>query len=413
MQSLAQSSNLHKSAEECVLSFPGVVAAIIFSCGPFMYATIFNHGLFLYLAILFIFSVFIQAFFLDKNHSLRLKPSLGLQPLFFMFCVCLFWQLLSFLWSSSLSVSNIYSYIKVMLFFLLLSIPRYTERDKRLMLIMQTVIICIANYMMLIQAETIMQAGSERLTFSFFGVPQDPNYLAFFYVTPMVVLFSMMIATKRPFFLRLFSAFLILFLLYGLLRTGSRGALAGISLALIVYFICHKKTAWWKAVLFVLIGLLFILVLLTQGLSLLPKSVAERFSLNSIISTGGAGRTDIWLKYLIAIFSNRFILIFGAGNSSGQPNLNMSAHNYIIESWYEYGLIGIALLSIFFFILIRATLKKKNNLSFSIIVGALSIAAFLSVGRMLPFWLCLTLATVLSLPTKAEDKKSYYPPNKF
>jgi len=384
-------------------TLPGITVAIMFACGPFMFATVGGRGLFLYLAALFFLSIFIQAGFINAQRAFRFSASKELRNSIVTFCLCLFWQLFSFLWSAALSFNNVYAYIKVMLFFLLLSIPSYTKHDKKLMVFAQAFIVCIVNFVMITQGETIVEEGSERLTFSFFGVPQDPNYLAFLYIVPALTFWSIIISKQRHPILRILSGALLLFLLYGLLSTGSRGALIGIFVALIIYFIFQKKLVFWKAAFFIGVGCLLLGLLLTIGVKYLPESVAERFTLDNITESGGSNRTLIWQKYLETIFHDASIFFFGSGNSSGRTTLISSAHNYIIESWFDYGLIGLGGIALFFFNLIFSAWKKKNSFSFAIILGALAMAFFLSVGKMLQFWLCITIANILVLPCKAES----------
>lgn len=394
--------NLHTTSkkERHFLSLPGIVAASMFACGPFMFATIGGRGLFLYLAVLFFLSIFVQAFFIDHTRSLNLKPSSELKRALSPFLACFFWQLFSFLWSAALSASAIYAYLKVMMFFLFLSIPRYTGVDKKLMIVAQIPIVCMATFLMIISGDTISEVGSERLTFSFFGIPQDPNYLAYFFIAPMLFLFATVISKKHRLLWRLLCLALLLFLSFGVLCTGSRGALIGIGIMLLIYFFRYKKMAPWKCVIALLLLLLLLYLFLTFGLRFLPESVAERFTIGNIIESGGSNRTNIWEKYCATIFSSPLILLFGAGNSTEVFNMRISAHNYIIGSWYEYGIVGVALLVILYRSSFKKAVEKKNSFSFCILVGALIMALFLSVSRMLPFWLCITLANILNLAEK-------------
>lgn len=393
------------------LSLPGIVAAAMFACGPFMFATIGGRGLFLYMAVLFFLSIFVQAFFIDSNRSLNLKPSPELKRALFPFLACLFWQLFSFLWSAALSTTTIYAYIKIMMFFLFLSIPRYTGADKKLMVIAQIPIVCIATLLMITSGDTISEVGSERLTFSFFGIPQDPNYLAYFFIAPMLFLFAIVISKKKRLIWRILCLVLLLFLSFGVLTTGSRGALIGIGIAILVYFFRYKKMAWWKGAIALALLLLLLYLFLTFGLRFLPESVAERFTIENVIESGGSNRTSIWKKFCTAIFSSPLILLFGAGNSTEVFNLQVSAHNYLLESWYEYGVVGVALLVFFFRSSIKKALAKENHFIFCMLICALIMALFLSVSRMLPFWLCITLSNILCLSDKSRFAAHSHPQN--
>lgn len=389
-------------------TLPGICAALMFACGPFMFATIGGRGLFLYLTVLFVLSLLAQALIFDSRHALTFSISTEASRVLGPFLICLFWQLLTFLWSPAFSFASIYAYAKTVLFFLILSLPKYTKADKKLMLVAQTAIIVVATVVLLTQEVTSSAGGmvSDRLTFSFFGVEQDPNYLALFYVAPFVSLLSVSLEKGRHVVLRLGALGLLAFMLFGLLNTGSRGALVGIGVTSIVFFAKTKKMRWWQFLLMILAAAALIVVLLELLGLILPESIADRFTIEAILESGGSGRTEIWEKYLKSIIKTPLYLLFGAGNSSCVP-LNFSdAHNYILEAWFEYGLVGIVCLVFFYFVLFRTALRDKNDISFTVIIGALTMAMFLSVGHMLPFWLCITLANVLHMPEKELPTRS-------
>ena len=386
------------------LTLPGIVVAAMFACGPFMFATIGGRGLFLYLAILFALSILLQAFAFDKRHALSLTVNKEVNIIITPFLICLLWQLISFFWSPALSFASIYAYLKTMLFFLLLSLPRYSKADKKLMLVAQTAIIILATVVLLTQKETSSAGGAvtERLTFTFFGVEQDPNYLAFFYVGPFVTLLSVASDKCRHILARLGSITLLAFLTFGILSTGSRGALLGIVVATVIFLATKTTLRWWKF-LSIIIGSALLAVVLFKSISqFLPESIADRFTLDHILESGGSGRTEIWERYITNLIKNPLYLLVGAGNSSCVSINYADAHNYFLESWFDFGIIGVAISIFFYFVFFRSVIKAKNHLSFTIIIGALVMAMFLSVNRMLPFWLCLTLANILHLPNKEE-----------
>ena len=394
-------------SKKYVFTLPGITAALMFACGPFMFATIGGRGLFLYLAILFALSIAVQAFFIDSKHALSLVPNDTVNTVITPFLLCLLWQLITFLWSPVFSFSAMYTYMKTVLFFVFLSLPKYTKADKNLILFAQTAVIVAATVILLTHGVTSSAGGAttDRLTFSFFGVEQDPNYLAFFFVAPFVALLSLTTSKNRRIVVRIGAVALMAFLSFGILSTGSRGALLGIAAAFIVFFARKTQMRPWKFLLLTLAAIALAIVLLKAVSTFLPESIADRFTLDNILENGGSGRTDIWKRYIDKLLKNPLYLLFGAGNSSSVSVNSSAAHNYILECWFEYGLVGVACLVFFFFVIFRSVLRVKNNCSFAIIISALVMSMFLSVSRMLPFWLCITLANILHLPEKDDSPK--------
>jgi len=373
------------------ITLSGVPAAIMFACGPFLYANIAGRGLFLYLAMFFAACVLLQA---ARNKGTLVIRRDGIVS---WFVVCVAYQLLSFLWSPVNSGDALYTYTKVVLFFLMLSVCKFSSADRKLMIIAQSLIAIIAVAVML-TTKSYFEAGSwtsERLTFTFFGTALDPNYMCFLLVMPILFLLEKVCQKdEHGRFYRIICFVLLAYLLWGVLNTGSRGGLIGIVIACAIYLMSRTKLTLKK----ILVSILVTVVAVTafqELLRFLPREVAERFSFEAVVEDRGTGRFDIWQDYLRTIFSDLWNIVFGAGNMSSVQTMGHAAHNYFLETLYEGGLIGAILMVIFYAKIIRKAYQKKQWLAFSGVIGALAMSMSLSCSRMLEFWLCITLANAL------------------
>ena len=94
----------------------------------------------------------------------------------------------------------------------------------------------------------------------------------------------------------------------------------------------------------------------TSAVQELLRIVEVRFSYASDLSELTTGRTDLWLKYWNELTHNAWLTLFGEGYSS--VTLDQAAsHNTIIQSVFQFGLLGAPALCIW----VACTLKKACN----------------------------------------------------
>ena len=374
------------------LTIRGIAAAALLACSPFMYGLLFGRGIFLYLAFFFIFALLTYA--LVKNSG---RISIQVRTTEKLFCACMLWEVFTYLWSPATSGDSIYAMVKIILLFLLLSTCCYSWKEKQLMQWSTVAVAVFAIYSVLTSNKVFSTEGVDamRVSFSFFGVMQDPNYLCFFFVMPVAFLISGTLDSNGNIMKRLLCGGILLYLLYGIMRTGSRGGVIG-AVTVIAVYLCVFQKQKWKTIL--LIGLVTVMVVLAYDwfISLLPKEIANRFTIDNVLSNGGSNRFSNWEKYLSFVFSDPFFVLFGYGNGGGSYHFGYAAHNYLVETWFEYGLTGIILLGFFYWSILKQARKNGNWVAYSAMWGTLALAMTLSVGKILYFWLAVIFANMMS-----------------
>lgn len=370
------------------ITFVGLGTALLFICGPFMYAIIFGRGLFLYIAAVYIGAILLQA---AKNSG---RLSYHWDKIVQYYMLLALWQTITFIWSPARNGANLYEFSKIILIVFLVIIQRFSDQDRNLMLLSQTVVAVVAVFVMQRTGSQFAGVGNaaNRSTFDFFGVTQDPNYMCYFIVAPCMYLFAAVLEGARgKKILRVISWILCAYLVYGVLSTGSRGGLMGIAIGILTYLLFRKRIGTKS-----LLALLALTMIASIGydlvITVLPQSIVNRYTMENMLADGGSGRLTIWGNYFTHLLSNPFYFFFGTGAFSCETVMFRSAHNYIIEVAFEYGIVGLVLHILFFGRIIKAAKKSQNWIALSIVVATLVIGLTLSVSRMLQFWLAIIMA---------------------
>ena len=152
-----------------------------------------------------------------------------------------------------------------------------------------------------------------------------------------------------------------------------------------------------KMAYFAVVAGLFLLVALgvDEILSLLPPSVASRFSSLSLDSGAGSLRFEAWEDVLGAYLSSDLIhQLFGHGyGSTMQVTFNgLVAHNTFIEVLYSFGMLGFLAFSLLLLFALIAAFRKKNYALVAALVGFYLLIATLTDSSSKTLWVMLTLA---------------------
>lgn len=159
------------------------------------------------------------------------------------------------------------------------------------------------------------------------------------------------------------SLLILIIILTAVISLKSTALLAIITCMVIWYFYKSNKKRYdiLKLVVFPVIALMFLFILI----NILKKNRSMDFFdifVKQNINDGGNGRISIWLHVMKTIFSqNIFNLIFGKGYHSVELLIGMMAHNDFIEAFYDYGLIGLIIFTIFYFSLWYKTLNMIRD----------------------------------------------------
>ena len=108
------------------------------------------------------------------------------------------------------------------------------------------------------------------------------------------------------------------------------------------------------------------------------------------ISSTTTNRSDIWIDFLNRIMSDLKVFLFGAGMNATLE----SAHNFYIEYWYFFGLLGVILFLMYITTTAFRAKKSVNRANFNkqlliLIIPIMFRALGISLMAFMNFWLAL------------------------
>jgi len=279
------------------------------------------------------------AFFL-----LQKRPVLKLAPAQIAWTVLALWMAASGVWA--VDVGSWWSlnsqFLNLYLLYVLLSIAPVDELDIRGVL----TIVALTGLVAGAYGIYLFQHGSApgRVWLQIdTGVTQDPNSFAASLLLPIALLITTALSAARRLH-RLAGAAGVLISIGGVYVTGSRGALLAIA-AIFAYFLWRSRHR-----------VKLLLIAIAAALMSLPFAELLNQRLSNAISSGGAGRLDIW-KVGFEAFTRHWLVGVGVGNFSAAYNesfisvyqrvlvgWNRGAHNLFVATGVELGIVGIALM---------------------------------------------------------------------
>ena len=266
-------------------------------------------------------------------------------------------------------------------------------------------------------APTSSFGDSSRLA----GQVENPNELAATLVAGFVLALGLVFVSKRAPVLRLAAGFLAGFMLFGIVLTVSRGGLVSLAVAGIAAIILGGR---WRPQM-LLFASACVAVTIFYFAFLAPPAARQHVTAGN----GGTGREDVW-KVGWRMVEAHPLEGVGAGNFHTssihyllvQPGLlrrsdfiadtQKVAHNVYLQTWAELGAIGLALLLILVFAVLRSgfqairAFEKLGNLQMEIlaraqviaVVGLLASLFFSSDEYKKQLWLLLAmLPTMLAI----------------
>lgn len=243
---------------------------------------------------------------------------------------------------------------------------------------------------------TAMTVG--RATLSIGGHAIDQNNLAVALAMPGLCAFDMtwrMAETNRSRILYMGSTLLIAF---AILMTGSRGGLMAFIVSIGVYIMLTKGKLKWQLILAVVI----LAILGSFAMEYyLPEDIASRFTLQSVLQSGGTGRTDIWLnalrEYARALMPRQ---LFGYGFGTfpyfhrNAYGIYAAAHNDLIQVLIELGIVGLGLYGYMWCVLFGKAKKCVEPLAMALLICTLIAGLSMEMLVKKMFWNALFLAIV-------------------
>ena len=202
----------------------------------------------------------------------------------------------------------------------------------------------------------------------------------------------------------------VIFVLVIVLLTGSRGGLLSLVVVFFVH-ICVNFAHSKHTIRNIILTVVFISVLLVSFdfiLTLLPESVAERFSWDYIAENGTTGRSAIW-AFLLRHFSEDSILRMLFGHGYGTVTIvnthnSLVAHNLYLENLIALGIVGLLLQLIMQASVIRLLLKYRLYTLLGAYMGMLCMCLTLSLVAYKPIWNIMLVTVAIDFFEKSKGR---------
>jgi O-antigen ligase len=293
---------------------------------------------------------------------------------------------------------NLRGILETTLLFLLITSRIYNKREKSFLLNAWVIVGVIAVLLMLTGAVE-MANGAGRVTLGIGGANEDPNQLCGYFFLPILVCIERLTYKNKKAIEKIFYVILILAMIYVVFITGSRGGLIAVVASILTFSFFAIRGIMNKIKVFVsliLISAVFVIALYP----LLPSSVTERFTVQSVQEDKGSGRLDIWLVIWRAITYNDNSLLYGYGLGSTTGFLISSgshstvAHNHWLQIWCDQGFIGVFL---FFMTMVAGFGRtyKFNKIVALSLFGMFVLSQSLTLyAAYKPFWNVLMMSAI-------------------
>lgn len=288
-----------------------------------------------------------------------------------------------FLKADSDCIDNVIGYILNAALYICLTIVPYNKAELELMEKIQILLLLILNVLTLFSNGIL----ADRTTLMIMGQTSDPNYFVGYFIFPLTVALKKLVSGKHSFLYLL----LIAVTLYSVFLSGSRGGFLAIAVT-IAGFAFLYPSSFAKRILFLFGGLIVLVVLWVVFKPILPEIIVERMSIESVVESGGSGRTLIWKSMLCSIMDQPENLLFGRGINTrfrlfaGGKWDGVVAHNQIIQILYNQGLVGLFSFLLLTGISFFRCVKHRKTVAIAI-VGMMALSVSLSFNQTTrTFW---------------------------
>lgn len=389
-----------------------IMAALCFAMTPFSGIKIAGRGISLYLYALFA---------ITATHSIyKSHGRIRIESTQWIYIFLLLYFIISYMWtpphSGNVVVEGDYSaFINGTFFVLLLMLFKYSASGKKLFQFSSFAgALGMALYMLFSSSGTYSYQFSNRVTLAIGDSVSEANYLSFLLIVPAGYAVSRILDSKYNKAYRVFSGVSIFLFLYILLFTGSRsGILAVVATAFfaIVLTLFNSRKIKLGALAALTVFGVAIAIILPNIIDQLPTAIASRLTLqNFLFATSGAnGRLDIWQRAFDALGkeNNVLLLLFGHGFLSSEVTFGLTLHNLFLQVLYEQGVLGLVVICILFYRIIKDSISSHNVIIMSSIIGTLILCMSLAGVISRFFWINLSMLIICSRPNKKVKEDEY------
>lgn len=243
---------------------------------------------------------------------------------------------------------------------------------------------------------------SGRISFTTGGATADNNNLAISLSISIVAGLSLIYRRKPNRYFRILVIVGCIILSIAVFFTGSRGGLLALVVGLVAFVLLSDSGIKTRTVVLVAMCILVTVYILQN---VLTAEIAARFSISSVLASGGTGRVEIWGKTYDLYRSAsplRWFVGYGYGSA---PYLLQSyfgraraVHNDVIQTLLELGIVG---LSMYFFMWKEAfknafSRRYAAGFAFLVIIAVGSLSMELLIKKVLwnSFYLAIMCAPV-------------------
>lgn len=251
--------------------------------------------------------------------------------------------------------------VQAFLVLLLISMRVYNEEEQK-MIENIWIIVGIICAIVCITSTTTINQYENRIQIYILGYEEDVNQYPMYFTMPLVVAIKRIIDKSK---LTPLYAGLIVAILYSVLKLGSRGGLIGIVCGIFACILFGAKSLKSKIGIMLAVVVVAVVVVLVF-FPLLPEDVQQRFTVESVVETGGTGRVDIWKFSLNYTFEKPERIMFGSGLLSTYsifPSTakvsNVVCHNQFIQTFFDQGIFGLALYIATYAVCIGRNIRKN------------------------------------------------------
>lgn len=354
---------------------------------PFEEAIAFGFGSVLKIVGILII-IFSFIFYVSRKLSSIIKPLL----------LWMIFMVVSILWCDSSQFWEAFIIIYLGQVILLVALEYVKIQDFNFKMIDMGLVLtgCVASYVLIKFPATSMFTDEGRRTIMINGTSLDPNIVAATIILGLHITTNFFLICSNKFVKCLYGV-AAMFMLYGILLTGSRGALIAFvaSFVLKIYLESKINTDTKKKSIYLI---LFALVAFFVMVAILPTDLIEsRFSRETILGLnerelGSHNRYDIWLA-ACELFTKSPIWGFGCGNFINSIALIYSrqcaAHNMYILLLIEGGLIGFSLFAKYVYSIWKSLMRYCDYLTISLLSATLLMSLSLDVLPYKFFWITL------------------------
>ena len=298
--------------------------------------------------------------------------------------------------------------INMIVFTLLLIQYPVTKREMNFIKFAIVIVGVILSFIILSgnQMVDVNNISGGRVTLTIGDLVADNNNLAASLCVPIICSFAFAYSKDVAFKQKILFYSFFAIMVFALLMTGSRGGLLALVAGMSVFLL---KANGGIKIRTVLLGAFLVLILSFVLQNYLSAALSSRFTLQSILESGGTGRIEIW-KRALNIFSNSnvFRMLFGYGFGAFPDVLShfsgwfVASHNDFIGVLLDLGIFGLVLFLLLWRKMISHAYSNGKYTEFGILVAMLvsSMSMEMTIKKM--FWLAVYLVFVNVIDNEKE-----------